>query len=355
MLRYPRSGDVPSAQISRAAWSRRFEDKGGQLFADSPVIEIEELRKRRARHAPSDGAASPPRMPCSPPTRRSTTASAMHSKMAPYRTYAMAFTHAARHPARRALLGHGRPLSLRPAQSRPGHGRLSDRRRRRSQDPAKPTTATCASRRSRRGSAQLVPDLGKEVHRWSGQVLDTIDYCGFIGRNPGSDNVYRRDRRFRPGHDPRRARGHSAQGPDHRRRKASGRRSTSRPARRRAARQLRQRERHRDQEFRRIPDARRDRLASTSSSPARAASSATARARSRPAATTTASCICARPSARISAAIVHWNSTEQCWDCPCHGSHFAPDGAVLNGPAIMPLEPAEEAGAKERRQAKAET
>ena len=39
--------------------------------------------------------------------------------------------------------------------------------------------------------------------------------------------------------------------------------------------------------------------------------------------------------------IVHWNSTEQCWDCPCHGSHFGSDGAVLNGPAIAPLEPAE--------------
>jgi Rieske Fe-S protein len=37
---------------------------------------------------------------------------------------------------------------------------------------------------------------------------------------------------------------------------------------------------------------------------------------------------------------VHWNSTEQCWDCPCHGSQFAPDGAVLNGPALTPLAPA---------------
>lgn len=35
--------------------------------------------------------------------------------------------------------------------------------------------------------------------------------------------------------------------------------------------------------------------------------------------------------------IVHWNSLEQCWDCPCHGSQFAPDGAVLNGPAVSAL------------------
>ncbi len=36
----------------------------------------------------------------------------------------------------------------------------------------------------------LVPNLGKEVTRWSGQVLDTIDYCAFIGLNPGSTSVY---------------------------------------------------------------------------------------------------------------------------------------------------------------------
>jgi len=35
--------------------------------------------------------------------------------------------------------------------------------------------------------------------------------------------------------------------------------------------------------------------------------------------------------------IVHWNPFEHCWDCPCHGSQFAPDGAVLNGPALKPL------------------
>jgi glycine/D-amino acid oxidase-like deaminating enzyme/nitrite reductase/ring-hydroxylating ferredoxin subunit len=35
--------------------------------------------------------------------------------------------------------------------------------------------------------------------------------------------------------------------------------------------------------------------------------------------------------------IVHWNSFEKCWDCPCHGSQFQPDGTVLNAPAIKPL------------------
>jgi glycine/D-amino acid oxidase-like deaminating enzyme/nitrite reductase/ring-hydroxylating ferredoxin subunit len=35
--------------------------------------------------------------------------------------------------------------------------------------------------------------------------------------------------------------------------------------------------------------------------------------------------------------IVSWNSTEQTWDCPCHGSRFTPDGKLLNGPALGPL------------------
>jgi Rieske Fe-S protein len=34
---------------------------------------------------------------------------------------------------------------------------------------------------------------------------------------------------------------------------------------------------------------------------------------------------------------VHWNSVETSWDCPCHGSRFRPDGAVIEGPALAPL------------------
>ena len=35
---------------------------------------------------------------------------------------------------------------------------------------------------------------------------------------------------------------------------------------------------------------------------------------------------------------VNWNAAERSWDCPCHGSRFAPDGAVLQGPAVHRLE-----------------
>jgi Rieske Fe-S protein len=34
--------------------------------------------------------------------------------------------------------------------------------------------------------------------------------------------------------------------------------------------------------------------------------------------------------------LLRWNSAEETWDCPLHGSRFATDGSVLEGPAQRP-------------------
>lgn len=36
--------------------------------------------------------------------------------------------------------------------------------------------------------------------------------------------------------------------------------------------------------------------------------------------------------------VLHWNSVEKSWDCPCHGSRFSCHGKVIEGPAVDDLE-----------------
>ena len=42
--------------------------------------------------------------------------------------------------------------------------------------------------------------------------------------------------------------------------------------------------------------------------------------------------------------LVAFNDAERAWECPCHGSRFAIDGSILQGPANRPLEPRDAPG-----------
>lgn len=48
--------------------------------------------------------------------------------------------------------------------------------------------------------------------------------------------------------------------------------------------------------------------------------------------------------------IVHWNSAEKSWDCPCHGSRFDAYGKVINGPASDDLSPIKEKEVKKKKE-----
>jgi glycine/D-amino acid oxidase-like deaminating enzyme/nitrite reductase/ring-hydroxylating ferredoxin subunit len=182
----------------------------------------------------------------------------------------------------------------------------------------------------------LIPELGEERFRWSGQVMETLDHCGFIGREAGADRIFV-------------ATGDSGQGmthgvvaslliPD----LVEGRTNPWVEV----------------YDPDRIPlKAASDYLSENSTvltnmaeylAPGELASvdelqpgqgaiirdglSKIAAYRDMDGTLHQRSAVCTHLGCHL-----QWNSFETCWDCPCHGSHFAPDGSVLNGPAMTPL------------------
>jgi glycine/D-amino acid oxidase-like deaminating enzyme/nitrite reductase/ring-hydroxylating ferredoxin subunit len=310
--------------------------KGGKLFANSPVTKIEELENSvRVSTARGSVTAAHAVFATNSPINDRVE---LHSKMAPYRTYAMAFTLPQGSLPDALYWDMADPYHY--VRLNPGPGTAdyliaggADHKSGEADDGDVRFEAIEAWIRS------LVPQLGKEVHRWSGQVLDTIDYCGFIGRNPGSDNVYV-------------ATGDSGQGMTHGALAGillkdlilTGRsewQDVYEPSRKTPSgiiNYVRENvtaiknfaEHLMPGELDSV-----DELKPGQGGIIRQGTNRVAACRDLDGKLHLRSAVCTHLGCHV-----HWNSTEQCWDCPCHGSHFAPDGEVLNGPAIAPLEPA---------------
>jgi glycine/D-amino acid oxidase-like deaminating enzyme/nitrite reductase/ring-hydroxylating ferredoxin subunit len=275
---------------------------------------------------------------------------AIHTKQAPYRTYAMAFT-----IPRGALPDALYWDTLDPyhyVRLQPGPGTTDYL----IVGGADHKTGECNDSWVRFEGLEswmrgLVPDLGRETHRWSGQILETIDYSGFIGRNPGSKNVYV-------------ATGDSGQGITHGvvasllisdliTKGSNPWQEVYEPSRKpiAAARNFISENATAVKNFAEYVAP--GELSSTADlKPGQGA--IVREGLSKLAAYRDENGVLFRRSAACThvGCHVHWNSLDVCWDCPCHGSHFAVDGTALNAPAISALAPA--APAKSEAKSKAD-
>jgi glycine/D-amino acid oxidase-like deaminating enzyme/nitrite reductase/ring-hydroxylating ferredoxin subunit len=333
VLRYPRQATFhPLRYLKGVAAS--VEKRGGVFYAGTTVRELTEqngsvLVKTDRGNVTAKAAVVATNSPIN-------NTFALHTKMAPYRTYAMAFE------IRRGTLPDAlywdtldpyHYVRLQPGQARQDFVIVggADHKSGEADDAELRFEALEAWARN------LIPKLGDVTHRWSGQVLDTIDYAAFIGRNPGNDNIFVHT-------------GDSGQGMTH---GVAGSLINS-------ALILGAQPRWADvyEPSRKTPAGLPNFLNENATAvknfteylapgelPSveelkpghgaiiRRGLSKVAAYRDDHGNLYTRSAACSHIGCHL-----HWNSFETCWDCPCHGSHFAFDGTALNAPAISPLE-----------------
>ena len=333
VLRYPRQGTFHPLKYLRGL-ATTIEAKGGILHSHTVVERIEEKDDGAVIVSTGGGIISATAAVVasnSPIVDRF----ALHTKMAPYRTYAMAFS-IPRGAIPDALywdtLDPYHYVRLQPGDGKTDHLIVggADHKSGETDDAEVRFEALEAWTRN------LIPAAKDITHRWSGQVLDTIDYAGFIGRNPGNDNIY-----VHAG-DSRQGMTHGVVGSLINSALIRGDKSKwaevyepSRKTPSAIGNFLRENltavknfaEYFAPGELPSLNDLKPGQGAIVRQGTAKIAAyrdeSGTLYARS--AACTHVGCH------------LHWNSFETCWDCPCHGSHFAVDGSVLNAPAVSPL------------------
>ncbi len=333
VLRYPRQATFHPLKYLQGL-ARVVEAKGGTFHPETRVERIEE-RGDGLVTLTTDRGTITAKAAVVATNAPITDTFALHTKMAPYRTYAMAFS-----IKRGAVPDTLYWDTLDPyhyVRLQPGEGGTdylivggADHKTGEADDAEIRFDALEAWTRN------LIPAVKEETHRWSGQVLDTIDYAAFIGRNPGNENIYVHT-------------GDSGQGLTH---GVAGSLVNSalilgeearwqevyEPDRKPPAaigNYLRENltavknfaEYLAPGELRSL-----DELAPGRGAIVRAGLAKVAAYRDKAGVLHARSAACTHVGCHL-----HWNSFEVCWDCPCHGSQFAVDGTALNAPAIGPL------------------
>lgn len=194
-------------------------------------------------------------------------------------------------------------------------------------------------RRLEAWTRERYPSFTASEYRWSGQVMETMDFMPYSGRSPGSDNIYlhsgdsgmgitnavagsltiaplilQGESRFAPLFDTSRKSFHHVSSLEEFVHEQAG-----------AAKNLME-------HFSSGEISSADELAPDQGGLMRRGATKIAVYKGEDGTVVERSAICTHLGC-----IVHWNPLERCWDCPCHGSQFAPDGQVLNGPAVKPL------------------
>lgn len=337
VLRYPRQATFHPLKYL-AGVAKVCHDSGVSFFRDSPVesvsqdggvVAVKTARGTiRAQHAVvATNSSISDRFN-------------IHTKTAPYRTYVMTFE------IKRGALPDAlywdteepyHYVRLQPGPDRVDYVLVGG-------EDHKSGQADDADERFRRletWARGLVSGLGEETHRWSGQVLDTVDYAGFIGRDPGKNNIYV-------------AMGDSGQGLTH---GVAG-------AMLNAALILGE-----DHPWQKLYDPGRiplkaaknfvmenvtavknfveyvapgelgslDELERGKGAIIRRGVEKLAAYRDDKGTLHLNSATCSHVGCHL-----HWNSFETCWDCPCHGSMFNVDGVPINAPAVGRLNAVEE-------------
>jgi glycine/D-amino acid oxidase-like deaminating enzyme/nitrite reductase/ring-hydroxylating ferredoxin subunit len=346
-LRYPNQATFHPTKYLQGL-VRCIQQRQGQLFAKTAVVSVEEedgvvvVNTEDGQTIRAKNAVVATNSPINDRV-------ALHSKQAPYRTYAMALQLPAGKLPDALFWDTLDPYHY--VRQHPGKDFNylivggADHKSGEADDAEVRYEALEAWIRN------LVPDVGGVTHRWSGQVLDTIDYSAFSGRNPGNKNVYVHT-------------GDSGQGMTHGvvgsliiarmimqgeelwqelygpERKTASALSTFISENITAIKNFA--EYVAPGQMSSVDDIKPGQGAIVRDGLTKVAAYRDEQGRLH-----ACSAACTHLGCHL-----HWNSFECCWDCPCHGSQFSIDGAVLNAPAIYPLE-AVLVGSKEKPKSRA--